>query len=306
LQRVLSTVILLGLLLASAAAFAITEHLKLIKSPIYKTDVTTVFSPVCGCATDRAKIIFSLRSPDTITVTIVDSSGKAVATLATDRSVPKGKVTFYWDGRTDDGTVVPDASAYQPQVEFPRRTIRMPNRILVDTSAPTVVSATDGDGLLIPGDHALKIDYVLSGKARAAGYVDGRRVFLSRSKQPRGQVNWNGKRLGKPLPPGRYVLEVGAVDVAGNETPAAERKRVVVHIEDIALGETTIHARAGARFTVDVRTGATQYTWVFAGNRDSAEAPRLRLRAPSHRGRYRLVVTAQGHSTRATVIVGAP
>jgi len=42
LQRVLTTVTLLGLLVATAAAFAITEHLKLIKSPVYGTLVSKV------------------------------------------------------------------------------------------------------------------------------------------------------------------------------------------------------------------------------------------------------------------------
>ena len=68
-QRVLSIVVLLGLLVASAVAFAITEHLKLIKSPIYATHVTKAFSP----ATGEAEITFSLRRSDSITVTIVSS-----------------------------------------------------------------------------------------------------------------------------------------------------------------------------------------------------------------------------------------
>ena len=73
-QRALSTIVLLGLLLASAAAFAITEHLKLIKSPIYGPLVTVggkpakVFSPVCNCATGTAKISFKLRHRDSVTV----------------------------------------------------------------------------------------------------------------------------------------------------------------------------------------------------------------------------------------------
>ena len=64
-QRVLSTIVLLGLLVASAAAFAITEHLKLIKSPLYDPQVTNgtvnsaaVFSPVgyfCGTVGDMER-----------------------------------------------------------------------------------------------------------------------------------------------------------------------------------------------------------------------------------------------------------
>ena len=306
-QRVLSTVVLLGLLLATAVAFAITEHLKLIKSPVYATDVTKVFSPVCGCATDQAHITFSLRNSDSITVTIVDSSGHEVDTLATDQSAQRGAVTFHWDGRTDSGALAPDAASYQPQIELKnaRSTILMPNTIAVDTTAPTVVSASDGDGLLITGGHnAVAIEYVFSGRARASVYVGGRRVVLGRAQQPRGQVKWKGKRLGQALPPGRYVLEVAAVDIAGNETPRDGLKPVVVQIRPLALGETVIHVTPGARFTVGVHTGATTYTWRLAGKHGSGTKKLLHLRAPSKRGRYRLVVSEHRYSASATVIVG--
>jgi hypothetical protein len=81
LQRVLTTVTLLGLLVATAAAFAITEHLKLIKSPVYGTLVSKVFSPTCHCSTDTAAVRFRLRRPDRVTVTIVDSRQHQVATV---------------------------------------------------------------------------------------------------------------------------------------------------------------------------------------------------------------------------------
>lgn len=290
--------------MASAAAFAITEHLKLIKSPIYATHVTKVFSPKCHCATHEAEITFSLRSSDSVTVTIVDSSGHEVDTLATDQPVQKGRVTFHWDGRTDAGTFAPDASSYQPEVELPHRTILMPNEIAVDTTAPDVVSASDGDGLLITGGHhAIAIHYVFSDRARAYIYLGTRRLIVGRSKLPHGLVKWNGKSQGRSLRPGRYVLEVAAVDKVGNETPRTERKRVVVRISPLALDKTSIHVAAGARFTVKVHTAAKTYTWKFAGKHGAGTKKLLHLRAPSRRGRYRLVVSEHGHSTSAIVIV---
>ena len=60
----------------------------------------------------------------------------------------------------------------------------------------------------------------------------------------------------------------------------------------------------GAQFTVEVRTGAPRYTWTFAGTHGTATKQLLHLRAPAHRGRYRLVVSEHGHSTTAIVIVG--
>jgi FlgD Ig-like domain len=304
LQRVLSTVVLLGLLLASAAAFAVTEHLKLIKSPIYHPDVTKVFSPAVG----KAAISFKLRHPDSVTVTIVDSDGNVVDTLATGVSEPKGVlVTFPWDGRTVDG-IAPNGSVFRPEVHLAdaRRTILMPNKIAIDTSTPKVLAASDGAGILVPGaHHGIAIHYTLGEKAHAAVYVRGRRVVLGRRIATDGKVGWNGKAGGKTLPPGRYVLEVAAVDLAGNVTPPGERKRVVVLIRPIALGARPIHVRPGASFTVKVRTsGALHYTWRFAGAHGTAKKKLLRLHAPTHRGRYRLVVSERGHSAAAIVTVG--
>jgi len=306
LQRALSTTVLLGLLLATAGAFALTEHLKLIKSPIYGPEVTKTFSPVCHCATDKADITFKLRHPDSVTVTIV-AGGHVVDTVATGAKMQKGvPVTFRWDGRTTTG-VAREGSVYQPQVELSNdhRTILMPNKITIDTSSPKVLSASAGSGIFIRGsDHALPVQYTFSEKAHAVVYVGGRRVILGRTTRLSDKVNWNGKVGGKALRPGRYVLEVGGIDIAGNETPPAERKRLVVRIRFIALGETSIRVAPRARFAVKVRTGAPQYTWKFSGAHGTGKKKLLHLRAPARRGRYRLVVSEHGHATTATVIVG--
>jgi hypothetical protein len=303
LQRALSTIVLLGLLLATAAAFAITEHLKLIKSPIYAPDVAKTFSP----GTNKAEIKFKLRHPDSVTVTIVDSGGHEVATIAHGADEPKNVfVKFYWDGRTPTG-IAPDGSVYQPQVKLAndRRTILMPNKIEVDTTPPKVLSARDGDGILIRGGHhAVAIRYAFAEPAHAAVDVNGRQVVFGKRTSPSGKVKWSGRVRGKMLPAGRYVLEVAAVDRAGNETPPAERKRVVIHIRDIALGETPKRVAPGARFAVKVRTGAPHYAWRFGGAHGIGTKKVLHLRAPAHRGRYRLVVSEHGHATTAVVIVG--
>jgi hypothetical protein len=309
LQRALSTIVLLGLLLASAAAFAITEHLKLIKSPIYGPQVTNVFSPVCRCATDKAVIKFKLRHPDTVTVSIVDSGRNVIATLPVRVDSPaKKRLTFTWNGHTSAGTVVPNGSVFQPQVHLShgRYTILMPNKISVDTVPPKVLSATvGGDAILIVGGPAgLPIRYVLGERAHVSVYVGGRRVILGRRTRPSGRVRWNGKVGGKRLRPGRYVLEVAAVDLAGNETPPAGRKRVVVQIRYVALSGTPRRVAPGARFTVKVRTGAPRYTWRFAGTHGIEKKRLLHLRAPAHGGRYRLVVSTHGHATSAIVNVG--
>src|SRR2546428_12272619 len=70
-----------ALLVATAAAFAYTERLKLTPSPILRTRVDALFSPVCECGTESARIEFRLRRHDRITVTILDKSGHVVRTV---------------------------------------------------------------------------------------------------------------------------------------------------------------------------------------------------------------------------------
>jgi hypothetical protein len=303
LQRVLSTVTLLGLLVATAAAFAITEHLKLIRNPISGATVTSAFSPVCGCATARAEIKIKLRHANRVTVTVEDSSRHTVATLASGVSEPKGYVTFYWDGQTSSGKVVA-SGVYRAQVKVARRTILLPNKIAVDTTPPAVLSATDGNGLLVPlgAKHAITIDYTLSEDAHPAVYLGGTRIILGQHTRERGALKWNGLHHGTPLPAGRHVLEIGAVDLAGNATPPSARKRVVVVLRDIALAESQVHVRAGARFSIRVQSSAATYTWRLDGRSGTSHAKVLSLRAPSKHGTYRLVVVG-AHGARATATV---
>ena len=101
------------LLAATAAAFALTQGLKLQKSPIFGTRVPVpVFSPVCGCDKERAEIVFKLRKADRLDISIVDG-GKVVRTIERGRSYPKGPVVIRWDGRDDAGRILPEGE-YKP------------------------------------------------------------------------------------------------------------------------------------------------------------------------------------------------
>jgi hypothetical protein len=309
LRRVLTTVTLLGLLVATAAAFVVTEHLKLMKSPVFGPQVTRLISPVCGCATAKAEISVQLRHADRLTVTIVNADRQTVATLATNVREPKGEVSFPpWDGRTDAGIRVPDGS-YRPQIELAnaRRTILLPpsDQIIVDTTTPKVLTAAVTHRDYFPSTgHTVAIRYAFSEPAHAAVFLNGRRIILGRATKARRKVNWTGKVDGRTVPAGRYVLSVGAIDPAGNATPASKRRNVVVVIRHIALARGRIRVAAGARFTVGVETGAASFTWQLARRHGTAKGKLLHLRAPAKRGRYRLVVSEDGHSASATVIVG--
>ena len=104
-QRLLTTVTLVGLLVATAAAFAITERLKLTKSAVYGTVISTRISPTCGCANRKASVFFKLRRSDDIAVSVLNARGQEVALLAAQR-YPRGPVTLLWNGRDEQNTSI--------------------------------------------------------------------------------------------------------------------------------------------------------------------------------------------------------
>jgi hypothetical protein len=308
LQRVLSTAILLGLLIATSAAFAVTERLKLVKSPVYGVFVSKTISPVCGCARGKATIAFKLRRADEVTLLIVDARRQAVATLSSAQPEPRGRSVFTWRGRTDEGTRAPDG-VYQPQIHLihQHRTILMPSRIVLDSKPPRVVSARLSRPTISPdGDHvddSVKILYRLSERAHVLVYLGSHRIIYSHFQRPQDSVTWYGTLDQTPLKPGTYTLEVGAVDLAGNVTPKAERKPLVLTVRYIALTPRRVRVRAGARFSVRVGTDAPTYGWTLNGRHGTGRTRVLKLTAPRKAGTYALVAEENGHTARTAVTV---
>jgi hypothetical protein len=295
---------------ATAAAFAITERLKLVKSPITGTRISTVFSPTCGCARGKANISVKFRRRDVVTVSVLDSELRPFRTLVVGDPVPRGRSVFRWEGLTDFGDRAPEGT-YRVQIHLDgqHRTILLPNRIRLDTTAPEVTDARPNRTQFSPdGDRladSVSLRYVLSERAHALVYLDGRRVIRSRSHQARGAVVWTGRLDGTVLPPGVATLTVGAVDDAGNVTPVSDRARVRVEIRYIALANHRLTGvTAGGKIEIGVSTDAARYAWRLGARRGFASGPLLVLEAPQRQGLFRLTVTEHGHSDHAAVIVG--
>jgi hypothetical protein len=304
--RIASTLLVVGLLAGTMAAFVVTERLKLVRSPIAAPRVDRVVGPLCDCAKAQAQVVFELRERDRITVAIVDSDERVVRTLVEGTAAPAGDVEATWDGRDDAGRVVREGS-YSPRIrlERQRRTITLRNPILVDTTPPQIRVVDVRPRRLSPGigetNNRLDVRYEVDEPARALLYVDGERHAYTYRRPLEGKIEWFGRRGGARLPSGTYRLELAAEDVAGNVSEPVSAG--TVEIRYMALAREEIAVPAGFRFSIRVSTDAESFDWLFARGRGTARPGQLVLRAPRSPGRYTLFVQAGGRAARARVIV---
>lgn len=301
--------IVLLLLGATAAAFAVTERLKLERSPVTGTRVDRVFSPVCECARDVAVISIVLRRRETVTLDVLDRHGRSIRTIVRNRREPAGRVSYTWDGRDNLERIVSEG-IYRPRVQLERngRTIVLPNPIRVDWTAPVIslvrvfprVFSPDSDGRR----DRVTASYRIDERANAVMLVDGRQRVQSKFRQLEGRLVWFGRVDGRVVGPGIYELRLRAVDRAGNRS--VRTRAVPVRVRFVELSREQIEVGAGKRFSVRVRTDADSYRWLFAGERGAGRREVLVLRAPEEPGSYTLYVTVGDHAARAAVDVLEP
>jgi FlgD Ig-like domain len=300
LSRLVPAVLVVGLLGGSAAAFAVTERLKLERSPIFGTHVDKFVSPASG---RRAGIVFRLRKSDRLSLAIVDSQDRVVRTLVSSRQVGTGKKSYRWDGRDDAGVFAPDGT-YKPRVHLAgqHRTILLPNPIAVDTKPPSI-SLTRTSLAEVSPDGDTRHDYLtvffhLSEPARAVLYANGRQVVKQKSFKA-DSLKW-GRGNGMPTTPGLYRLRLQAIDQAGNLGPPT--RVFTVRVRYIELARRVIRARPGGRIVVRVSTDAHFYYWRIGARHGRVRSRQLVLAAGAP-GRYWLVVSERGHRAAAQVVV---
>ena len=295
-----------ALLVATGAAFVYTESLKLAPSPLKAVKVTRLFSPVCECDRRAARIAFALRKPDIVSVSIVDANGSEVRRLAIARPRLSGPAVFRWNGRDDRKRVVPPGS-YQTTVrlDLAEKTVTLPNRIVVDTTAPTVtvvgvaprVFSPDRDGRA----DRVTVTYRLDEPGRVELWVDGVRRVVGHRLHPRGELQWYGRSDGRVVGEGTHRLELVATDLAGNRTgrvPAGS-----IRIRYVALSRPLYRVARGQRFAVRIDTDAARVRWRLGQRTGTVRPPVLHLRAPDRAGLFRLAVHTGGHVAHARVIV---
>ena len=304
--RALPTLLVLALLAASAAAFALTEGKKLQKTPITKTYVDKLFSPVCECPKDHVRIRFYLRKADRLTVTIRDRGGDRIDTLVADRAYRRGWVSLTWDGIQPSGIAVADGT-YRPAVHLghAHRTIVLPNPIEVDTVAPKVLGVQPKPLLLSPdGDgrgEAMTVRYRVDEKAHGVLFVDRRRRVYSKFARTADRIRFFGRVNGKPLPTGPHPLTFAAEDAAGNRS-TPERIGTLT-IRYVALARRLVSIGPGERFFLRVSADAKRLRYRFAGRSGFVRPGTIVLRAPKKVGTYHLYVFAGEHAAGAKVKV---
>ena len=309
---------MLALLVATTAAFTLTEALKLQLSPVTAPHFDKLFSPTCRCETGKARLSLRLREPATVDVVIVDAGGEPVRTLAVDVKRPKGVVAFRWDGRDDAGDVVSDGR-YRLRIHLDeqRRTIVVPDPIRVDTRPPEVdlvsfpqrAFSPDGDGR----NDKLRLRYRTTERSRPLLVVDGS-VVLEGRMRPAGKAKlvWGGRFRGGLARPAAHTLWLRVRDRAGNLSDGAGPMRARVRY--VELTRPALRARRAGVLRFRVVADARIFRWklvrrsgrpVVARREVGRKVVAVRLPVRIAPGAYRLRVVVNGHEARGRVVVRA-
>jgi flagellar hook assembly protein FlgD len=300
---------------ATTAAFVVTERLKLERAPITAPRFTKQFSPTCDCLTNTAKLTIRFRTGDTVDAEVVDRQGEAVRTLAADRPVARGDVTFVWNGRDDAGRVVDDGRyRLQLHLEESRRSFLVPTTFRVDTKAPRLrvlrvtrgTISPNGDGV----NERVRVVYRAGSKSRPILSANEEVVVRGKARVAgRAQVQWNGRIGGEAAPAGEYALTLQVRDLAGNLSKAVAAGTVLVRYIEIAADAYA--AASGGLLRFRVVTDALPFTWALVDERGlvvrSGESDRnavaVRLPKDLAAGGYRLEVAGRGGTDEAVVTV---
>jgi FlgD Ig-like domain len=226
-----------ALVIATIAAFFVTQHLK-VTTPLIQGDprpVPGVIDPLRGVQCGKfnsgsATISFYLQHRgDDVDVYVIDSNGTIVRTVASGRHMRKDvrnpDGVFHWDGRLDDGRVAPDGTYYfRVALLHQGRTIDLkdvPVKVKTAPPQPVVVSVSPQ---LIPsasGSRRVTISYagnenrggtVLLYRIDAPGGLHLVKTFLTPWKGH--TAVWDGTLAGRPAPAGKYLVGLEVSDAA--------------------------------------------------------------------------------------------
>jgi FlgD Ig-like domain len=327
----LARAVFVALVGATFAAFFAAQRIKGEAAVAKVRSLERVFSPNRDGTRDVAEFQVRLRERGRISVDVVDEDGDAVRRLADDVSVtPPSPLPLRWDGRTDDGTRVPDGR-YRVRVTLRQegRSVIPPRATVVDTRPPRPRVRSIVPGPIVgPRPATLRIDVrdVPVGRPKSARIVrmDGgepRVVAELPSTSGTRTLTWNGRIDGRPAPAGVYLVQVAARDRAGNlgrapaqlpPLPGQSRGRPGITVRGIAAEPPVRPVTAKRLVRVNVDARRRPYRWLLrrVGTRRPVERGReaagqpVEFRAPTgNSGLYVLELAAGRQSTAVPIAV---
>ncbi len=242
----LPVVAFVALVVATVAAFFITQHLKVatpliagfprpVPAGINPVSGTRCYDPAVGKTLDYRVMTISfylLHQSDRVNVWVVDAQGRRVATLASGTFMPGGshpvRKQFVWNGHGPNGVLAPDGTYYvrvhlinQARTvtisdnagPIPFRVITTPPRPVITLVTPHVIRQSRP----VP----VRITYTGNGSRLATVLIyrlgsQRRPVLVKRFITGGHSAVWNGLISKRPAVPGTYYIGLEVTDVACN------------------------------------------------------------------------------------------
>ncbi len=234
----LSTAAFAVLAAATIGAFFVTQHLK-VTTPLiqgFPRPVPGVINPLHGVPCGRfnsgsATISFYLQHrSDDVVVDVVNGAGDIVRTVATGRHMRKDvrnpDGVFHWDGRLASGRAAPDGTYYfRVALLHQNRTVDLTDVPVQVKTAPPRPVITSVSPLAISSSGTARVRIHYAGNENRGGTIllyrtdqRGRPRLVKSFLTPwKGQTAvWDGTILGRPAPPGTYLVGIEVTDAACN------------------------------------------------------------------------------------------
>jgi hypothetical protein len=313
------------LILATAGAFLASQYLKAEEPLVLRFErEPRSFSPTAPGVPNQARVGFVLREPARVTFSIVNSEGQEERRLVDNRRLPGDEELFFrWNGRDNDGRLVPDG-VYRMRVvrEGQGRSVTSGRRVRVDTK-PAQLAITGARPNLIPaGSGPRPVRVRFQGLRTADADFRVLRVGAGRPREVarfradgRRRGTWDGRVRGGAPPQGEYAFQVIARDRAGNigrSNLRSPRPRTAVAVRGPTLAAPPGVVSAGSRAILraeGVRRGSPYSVRPVGGGRPLPDGRvrtgTLRLRIPSgtRTGLYVVRVNSRGRRAAAPLAV---